>query len=150
MKRHLLILLVLALLGGALAGPADAAKKKKKKPKPRTISATYDSPAVGVGGVGGACLGTNGCVEFGTAQNEAFVSVESADSSGQPVFLRVGQDDASGNFSGIASYCGESTEPIPISPGLPVQVFIYPVGISPPCPGPATTGSVTATFTAVP
>lgn len=148
MRRIVWIALAATLLAGSLLSPVEAAKKKKKPPKPRTASAAYASPAAGVGGVGGVCTEGNGCVTFGTSSEEAFVKVEGIDASGQPVFLRVGQDDPSGSFSGIANVCGSSAEAIPIMPGQPVQVFIYSVGVDPPCPGPATSGTVEATFSA--
>lgn len=152
MRRTIALIAVGALLLGAFAAPATGAKKKKKKkPAARTVEATYDSPAIGMGGVGGVCLGSNGCVMFATSSNESFMALKGDDQSGQKVFLRVVQDtDGDGTNEGVASICGETSEPIPITPGVQVSIFIYAVGANPPCPGPATSGKVTATFTSAP
>lgn len=147
MRKVLAVVTVAALVLAAFAVPASAKKHKKKGSKPRTAESAYDSPAIGLGGVGGACFGANGCAQFPVAGEEAYMILESEDSSGRPVFLRVTQDtNGDGTSEGIASVCGASTEPIVITPGVAVNVFVYAVGANPPCPGPATSGKVKATF----
>lgn len=149
MRRLVIALTIAALAAGLLTGPADAGKKKK--PKPRTAEAAYDGPAIGVGGVGGVCSGSQGCVQFPLGPTEGFISLESDDSSGQPVFLRVVQDtNGDGTNEGVGSWCGTTGEPIAVTPGVPATVFIYAVGANPPCPGPATGGTVKAVISSTP
>lgn len=152
MRKLIALAAVAMLVVAAFAAPASAGKKKKKSPPaPRTAEGTYDSPAVGIGGVGGACLGANGCVEFAITSSEAYLTLSAEDGSGSTVFMRITQDpDGDGQVEGVASVCGESAEPIAIAPGVPVNVFVYPVGANPPCPGVATSGTVTATFASSP
>ena len=149
MRRTLTLILTAALVAGAFAGaPADAKKKKKKKPKPRTVTATYDSPALGLGGVVGLCIAPNGCVPFATSPKERFVSVKIDDSSGTASYGRVTQDlDGDGQADEATPFCGKTEKPVPIQPGIEVNVFIYSLGANPPCAGVGTSGSVTATFT---
>jgi hypothetical protein len=146
MRRTIATLLTSALVMGALMAPAaDAAKKKKK---PRKAQATYDSPAIGIGGVAGLCNGANGCAAFPLGAKEKFISVNVVDSTGTPVYARVTQDlDGDGQADAATPFCGKTDGKIPVEPGVTINVFVYTVGVLPaPCQGVATSGVVKATF----
>ena len=145
MRRIIATVATAALVVGALMAPAaDAAKRKK----PRKAQATYDTPAIGLGGVAGLCSGANGCAAFPVGAKERSISVVVTDSTGTAVYARVTQDiDGDGQADSATPFCGSSGGKIPIEPGIAVNVFVYPVGVLPaPCQGVATSGVVKATF----
>ena len=140
MKKSLIALLALGLLVGSIASPAAAGKKKG-----RVAEADYAAPAAfqwnptGDANIGG--------VSFPTAANENFVSLEIEDVSGMPVSAAAGQDPEGDGTVSTTRFCG-AIEKLPIEPGLDVTVFVFPGPCtSPPAPGFATQGTVTATFT---
>ena len=156
MRRMIVVLLTLGLLAGALAMPAEAGKKKKKKPKEpvkveRTAEAPYQCPC-GIDGVVGFITGGG---EFGgatlpTGAAEVFVKVEVADNGGQKVAGSVAQDlDGDGFTDTSADFCGSTETAVPIETGLEIAVYIYTLGTAG-CPGPATGGTITATFSNLP
>ena len=148
MRRTLSLLITSALLAGMVAAlPADAAKKKK--PKKRSVTATYDSPAIGAREATGLCSGSNGCVTFVPDPKERSVVLDIKDMLGTPVAITVGQDSDTSNATVevVARTCGGKTEPIAIEPGFTVQVWLWVApGVTPPCAGVGSTGSVKATF----
>ena len=151
MRKLIVLLAVAALAAASVAGsPADAKKKKKKKKVViRTAEAAYDSPAIGAREVTGVCSGSNGCATFPVGANERSLVLEVTDQLGQPVALTVGQDTDTSNATTevVAKTCGGKTEPIAIEPGVEVMVWMWVApGVTPPCPGVATTGTVKATF----
>lgn len=154
MKRTVVSLVVVGLLAGALAAPVDAAKKRKKPRKPRkisrTASGTYANPAIGVPGVVGSSA-AGGAVELPVALNERFISVNIKDSSGQPAVATMSQNtDTSDDLWEIfATICGKTEKPLPIAPGVTVRISVYtmPGPDQPTCTGPATSGTIKATFT---
>ena len=146
MKKLIVTSVIAALVAGALVAPAEA----KKKPKPRVMEGTYANPAVGIPGVVGTSS-AGGAVEFATMSNENYISVEVADTGGGSPFVTMSQDSDPSNSTGweiFATFCGSTAEPIAISPGLPVRVSVYttPGPDQPTCVGPATSGTITATF----
>ena len=146
MRRTMATLATAALVVGALTAPsADAAKRKKTV---RKAQATYDTPAIGVGGVAGLCSGANGCAALAVGAKETSISVKVVDGTGTPVYARVTQDiDGDGQADSATPFCGSSDGKIPIEPGIAINVFVYPNGALPaPCPGVATSGVVKATF----
>ena len=149
MRKTLSLLIMSSLLAGSVAAlPADAAKKKKK-PKKRSVTATYDSPAIGAREATGICTGSNGCVSFVPATTERSVVLDIKDALGTPVSITVGQDSDTSNATVevVARTCGGKTEPIAIEPGYTVQVWLWVApGVTPPCPGVGSTGTVKATF----
>ncbi|MDQ3958691.1 MAG: hypothetical protein M3273_10255 [Actinomycetota bacterium] len=152
MRRGIAVALVtvVAVAGGS-ALPAGAAKK----PKPRTFELAYSEPAIGAAGAG-VCLQGSSCLFFGPpAGKEKFFSVEIEDSSGLPAPASVIQDtNGDGNFlvtdDLTVGICGATTEPIEIEPGKDVSVWVWRAGANPPCPGTASSGMATATFSATP
>ena len=152
MKRSVLMLLVACLVVGALAGPVGAKKKKRKKPpKPRVVEAIYEGPVLGIAGAGYVC--GVGCVLIGVGPKEEYVSIKIEDDAGTPVGAALAQDtNADGVGDIFAIVCGETAEPIAITPGLELTVGIgegpvvdagNPAGS---CLSAATTGKITATF----
>jgi hypothetical protein len=147
MKKLIVTSVVAALVAGALVTPAEAGKKK---PKPRTIEGTYSNPAVGVPGVVGVPA-AGGNAEFATLTSENYISVEVVDDSGGAPFITFSQDSNTANpgWEIFATACGKTDEPIQITPGLPIRVAVYaaPGREAPTCTGPATSGTIKATFT---
>jgi hypothetical protein len=158
MRKTLSIALMLALLAGAMAMPAEAAKKKKNKKKKkaayvRVIEGTYDNPAPGIGGVV-TFTAFGGTIAFPTLPNEAYVSVEVKDAVGPQTYFGLAQEDTDGDGFGeiIAGGCTKTEEPLPITGGLEHTVTITtgPGAEAPDCPGIATTGTVKITLTETP
>lgn len=156
-KTRKLVVLGLAavLMVSSLGGVADAKKKKKKK-KPvkieRTAEAVYDAPAIGHPDVIVGCSGSVGCATFAIGAEEAYIQLEIVDSTGLPVYGSVSQDiDGDGFGDGGFNICGSTTEPMPIQPGVEVNIFIsaFP-GTSPACAGAGTTGTVKAVISNLP
>ncbi|MFN2595193.1 MAG: hypothetical protein ABR579_09940 [Actinomycetota bacterium] len=155
MRKALVTLLSIALIGGAIAAPAAQAKKAKK-PKSVTEHGDYQSPQLVVLG-GCANTGAVGCVTFTPAGTKlTYVSVTVTDSSGLPVFASIEQPDgtttagAAANDALVASFCGKTTAPVAINPAQEVHIWISPTP-DPSCvPAVATTGTVDVTFQAAP
>lgn len=139
-----------ALILGASIVPADA--KKKPKRTERTAEATYYGAAIGV------CYAPEhiGCTRFETTPKDKYLSIEIADTLQTTVYARVFQDlDGSGPTTEVASICGRSEEPIPITPGATVVIFIWgallqgepgPVD----CPGAVSSGTIKMAFSNLP
>lgn len=155
MRRLIVTCIILGLLAGAMIVPAEAGKKKKRKPKrvERTAEGAYENPAIGIPGVvGTSSLG--GAVEFGLGPKEKFVSVEIEDASGQPVMATMSQeqDPSTPSWNIIATFCGQTEEPVETLPGVPIRVSVYttPGPSHPTCMGPASSGTITGTFANLP
>ena len=147
MRKLVVTSVIAALVAGALVVPAEA---KKKKPKARVVSGTYENPAVGVPGVIGF-PGAGGNVEFPVLTTENHISVVVEDDAGGAPFITFSQntDPSDDGYEIFATACGETEEPIQITPGLNIRVAVYTTpGLGQPtCYGPATSGTITATFT---
>ncbi len=143
MKRILVVALTAGLVAGALVAPAEAGKKKKKKPQKVTREVVFDyvCPCIGRYQFGGA-TGTNlggGPVSVGL---ESYLTAVAVDDSGQPVHVAINQDTNGDGFNDdVGEFCGETTEPMPINPGLEIRVFVGDP--QPGCPGPALGGTIT-------
>ena len=144
------------LLAGILVASVAWSAAAEAKAGPRTQQATYSTPAAGLAGQGafGACSSEDGfgCVSFFTSKSDKHVTIKITDTSGQPVFATVvqekssagGYDPLQGNQKG--SFCGKTKKPITITGGQALQVFLYEGPGPDGCPGVATQGVVTATF----
>ena len=145
MKRLLTLFLVLGLVAGAMSMPAHAKKKPKKVS--RTVDFTYVCPCVGRYQFGSA-TGTNlGGGPMAVAA-ESYLSGVAVDSSGQPVAVTIDQDtNGDGLNDNVGSFCGKTTTPIKITPGLEIRVF---VGDPATCPGPAAGGTIHFTLSNLP
>ncbi|HEX2196463.1 MAG TPA: hypothetical protein VHJ76_06010 [Actinomycetota bacterium] len=132
--------------------PAEAGKKKKKK-----VERVEERQYVGATGVRGlqdnGCAGEPvGCVVFPVEPGERFVSIDVADATGEDVWASVyvyGYSDGTDIHEHV---CGRSDAPFALSPGLEELVVVTTQttgGATNPCTGPATQGTVTATFSNV-
>lgn len=140
-KSKLVAAAMSALVLGAL--PAQAARTRA-----RTTTESYSTPYLGHPEVYGMCMNDMGCTRFGVGTKERFVTVEVSDDVGLDAYGYVVQSDDEGVISS-AVICGRSTEAIPIEPSIEVRVLLSPVtGTENPCPSVATSGEVTATFSA--
>lgn len=152
MKRSVALALV-ALLSASLVGTeaVAAGKKKGKKRVERLETRQY----VGFSGFRGAVEGTCdaepvACVIFPVEEGERFVSVEVSDTAGMPVWASVYID---GYPHAHEHVCGTSDAPLEMVDGLETLVVTITQttgGATNPCVGPATAGTVTATFSNVP
>lgn len=148
MRKTVVLGLVLALGCTAGGSPAGA---KRAKPKKRTFELKYAEPAAGAAGAG-VCLQGSSCLFFGPpAPGETHFAVEIEDDLGQPVPASVIQDtNGDGSFlvtdDLTVGICGATDEPVEIEPGKDVSVWVWRAGANPPCPGTATAGTATATF----
>ncbi len=134
MRRVWTVLLVLGLIAGMMAAPAEAGKKKKpKKPAVRTFEVRYENPAFGVGGVGGGC---SGCPSIAFAPNEkyaVFIIEDDVSPSGY-INLAYDQDgDGVQDLGAGPTVCGSTPEPAEIDATAVYTVWPWAAGIE--CPG---------------
>lgn len=145
MKKIAVTVLAAALVAGALVVPAEAGKKKKA----RVAEGAYENPAVGVPGLVGTSS-AGGAVEFGTLPTESTISVTVDDDGGGSPFITFSQDTdtSDAGWEIFATACGGTEEPLPITGGLAVRVSVYttPGPDDPTCTGPATSGTINASF----
>jgi hypothetical protein len=148
MRKTIATLLAVGLLAGAFAAPAEAVKKKKRK-----AEGTYANPAVGIPGVVGSGS-AGGTFEFPITSKESFISVEIADDGGADVIFTMSQntDPSTDTWEIFGTWCGKTEEPVPVAPGIAVRVSVYtiPGPDQPTCVGPATSGTISATFSNLP
>jgi hypothetical protein len=150
MKKTLGILVVMSLVFGAFALPADAKKKKKKKPVriERVVEFDYTCPCTGRLQLGtltndGTNIGGGG-IPIGA---EYYLTATIEDSSGMPVAVNFNQIGDSGLNESRGTMCGETEAPIEITPGVQVNVFID--GLLATC-GIAAGGTLTVTLSNLP
>lgn len=155
MKRFLIMFMVVGLVAGSVA-TAEAGKKKKPKRVERTVQLEYTAPSPGISGLVGACLtglGVEGtaCIDTPLGSTDLFVNVVVTDATGQPTNFDLSQDTdpATPAFDIFASGCGETPDPIAITPGLPLRVSVTALG-GPTCPGAATQGTIDITLSNLP
>ena len=149
MRKTIVSVAVAMLLVGSLTVPAHAGKKAK----PRKLEIKYTEPAHGTHGVG-VCFEGTSCAFFGDPMlKERFISVTVEDDLGTDVYATVIQDtNEDGNYLAAddlaVGFCGSTEEPVEIEPDKGVSVWVWQgPGASPPCPGVASAGTITATFT---
>lgn len=136
MKRTTTLLLVMGLVGGMVAAPADAAKKKKKATV-RVVEATYAQPAAGVGGVGGGCL-SGACPDIATALDETYAIIVVEDEVSPSGYVSFNYDTDGDGFQNPGSgpdVCGSTPEPVPMEPGTVYTAWPWAIGVA--CPGSA-------------
>lgn len=148
MKKLIVSTVVLGLLVTGVIAPASAGKRKQ-----RVVKGTYDNPAIGIPGVVGTSS-AGGAVEFGVGSKESFIDVKITDDGAQPVTATMSQDTdpSTPQWEIFATICGETEEPLAIEPGVAVRVSVYtmPGPEQPTCTGPATSGTIKATFSNLP
>lgn len=117
MKRFLILFMVLGLIAGSVA-TAEAKRKKRPIRVERTVEGSYGlypAPVTGCNEV----LGSFACLVVETRPTERFFTAKVTDAHGQPVFVEV----QSGPGNPLATFCGETTEPIGFYPGA--QLYFY-------------------------
>ena len=151
MKRTWLICLVFALMAGALVVPADAAKEGPTLTRREVV--TYDNPTFGLAsGTGGAACFP--CPSFDVSEQDRWVKMEVVDDvSPAPVAFAIRQEKLDGGCCDHVAgpFCGSTgKQPVALTRGLDVYVFVFALG-DVACPGAfATTGTVTAVFSKLP
>ena len=166
MKKAIVTALVVGLVAGAMALPAEAGKKKKKKKPVRVeqvVEVPYTGGELGVntpGPSGGICL--NGADVFACkeiippAGNFPYIKIEIKDATGLTVggFLAQQDSDGDGFQDGYGTFCGAHTESVPLEvPGAVVGISLYPGACDnagTPAPSTPTTGTIVATFSNLP
>jgi hypothetical protein len=155
MRKMIVVAVVIGLLAGAVVAPAEAKKKKVKKNAKivRVVEGGYDNPAIGVPGVvGTSTLG--GAVEFPVYPTESYISVAITDDGGQPVTATLSQntDTSDDSWEIFATICGKTEQPLVVAPGVTVRISVYtmPGPDQPNCTGPASSGTIEATFSNLP
>ena len=151
MKRALSVAVMLGLLVGSFAMPAEAKKKKKVT---RKAQGTYSAPATVVGN----CTQTDGigCMTIATGPKESYLTAKATDAHGQPVLINVAADldGDSSSETDYGTFCGETTEPIKIDPGASIIFWVSPLTSAPDLagcqPGFATQGMLDVTFSNLP
>jgi hypothetical protein len=137
------------VLGLVAASVATAEAKGKKKPTrvERTVETSYEcEPAV----FPPVCSGQyREYVE--TRATERFFTAEVSDAHGQPLYVDVYED---GDSTPVASFCGETPEPISFHPGavltFSIDIYINVPPISCPAGRFATNGTTTVTLSNLP
>lgn len=146
MKKTIVTLLVLGLVSGALLGNTAEAKKKKKAPKPYTMTATYDNPAIGTAGAGV----TLGAPSFASSATNVYLDVEIADTASPIPYADLSWDtDGDGiNDTGV-TVCGTEAKDLVVPASTTITAFMWALP-SPFCAGFSTSGTIKATFSATP
>jgi hypothetical protein len=139
MRKAVVVLMAMALTVASLGGVADAKKKKKKKKPPqrieRVVEFEYTCPCPGFIQLGSLTGGNpnlgGGPVAVGA--EELFLTGVAEDLSGTAISVDINQDTNGDGFNDpVGAFCGETSEPIQINPGLEMRLFI---GDPAACPG---------------
>jgi hypothetical protein len=154
MRKLLVTMLSIALIGGAIAAPAAQAKKPKKAQKV-TEHGDYQSPSLVVL-AGCANTGAVGCVTFTPAGTSLkWITVSVTDATGLPVAANIMQPDgtttgAAANDAQVASFCGKTAAPVLINTSQEVHIWISDAPDPSCAPAAATSGTVDVTFSTKP
>jgi hypothetical protein len=117
MKRLAIVLMITGLVAGSVA--TVEAKEAGPFRVERTVKASYAPPYVPPITGCKSALGPWACLLVTTRSNEAFFTARVEDAHGQPVFVWwSGSNGASGTF------CGETAQPIPITPDARLEFRI--------------------------
>ena len=158
MRKALGVAVMISLLVGSLAMPAEAGKKKKKKPPApvkveRTVEFEYVCPCQGNYQFGSA-TGTNfGGGPLAIGGEEAYVTMTASDSSGQAVLVSINQDvDGDGLNDAVGDVCAtdEKGEPAQVTPGLEMRLFITTGACEDGSPSVPLGGTLTVTLSNLP
>ena len=149
MRRAVIMAVVLALVGGAVASaPATAGKKKKRVE--RVAEARYEFPAgIGSGSVGGAC---SGCPSLPAGPGETWVKIEITDDLTPKAGVEFSPGDLDGDgFQDPGIYvCGSTDGWIEIPKGSQMTSFPW-ILPGTECPdGSATSGTIKITYSSSP
>ena len=134
MRRVWTVLLVLGLIAGMMAAPAEAGKKKKaKKPTVRTLEVRYENPAFGLGGVGGGC---SGCPSIAFAPDETYAVFIIEDDVSPSGYIDLSYDvdgDGLQDLGAGPTVCGSTPEPVEVEPSASYTAWPWVAGAG--CPG---------------
>lgn len=152
MKRAVMVCLSVALLAATLVAPADAKKANPTNTTHRQV-VTYDNPTVGsASGTGGAmCLP---CPSFAVRATDRWAKIQvHDDASPAPVAFGIQQASPDGRCCDEVAgpFCGSTgKQPVAITPGLDVYVFVFATGdvVCPSAVG--TSGTVKGVFSNAP
>ncbi len=148
MKRFLIVIMVAGLFAGSVA--TAEAKKAPRKRVERTVEGSYGPYPAPITGCNEP-LGAWACLTVDTGPREAFFTAKVTDAHGQPVFVEV-----LGTGGPREVFCGETAEPIAISPGTSLQFHIglnnWPghTGLDCPAYRIKTTGTISVTLSNLP
>ena len=156
MRKLVAVMMVVGLIVGGAS--ADAAQKKKKKPPPepqkveREAVGTYQSTVVVAAGT---CAQTDAvnCVRIPATAEESYLVAAVEDEQGQavPVAVKADLDGDNRTETLYGAFCGSTEEPIQFDPGVEVTFWIgYTSDNAALGCGPATSGSITVTFSNMP
>ena len=118
MKRVLIMIMVLGLIAGSVS---TAGATKRPRRAERTVEGTYTVYPAPVTGCNSP-LGTWACLIVDASPTEAFFTAKVADAHGRPVYVEV---RSRGGV--VATFCGETTRPIPFYPGSSLE---FDIGLS--------------------
>ena len=157
MKRFIGVAVMIGLLAGAMAAPAEAGKKKKPKKVSRTMEVPYSAPGFGTASVGVACSPALGsCGNIAVGPDDLYGKFTLTDSTGTPTAFSVAQDTEPGDPTNTieenhGTFCGTTGKtPLRLVPGAEITVFIWAWG-DVVCPtGFGTSGVVKAEFSNLP
>jgi len=148
-RRQLISVFLLCLILMALPAGAQGQKEKGPKRRERSVTLDYDgtqqvgvvTPVVRAGYVWVA--------EYAlpAGKKDRFLSIQTNDATGQPAYvtLSYSAEDPDGE-----EVCGTTEEPIKITPKSVIYVWIWHGMCPDGTPAPATTGTITATFSNLP
>ena len=147
MRKFSIMAITIALVLGAILAPvAGAARKAKKVKTTRTETADYTTSGSAAAPIGVAtvCAQSQGCLTFVAQSKEEYVTFTVTDATGTPAPFLVSLDGAT-----TSTYCGATDRPVWLNRATEIEVLIATVAV-PDCPGVATSGSLSATFSNLP
>ena len=142
MRRTFSILMVVGLVMGAFAAPANAGKKSKV----RKQEVRYENPMIGFAGAG-ACVG---CPTFASGAKETFLKAEIVDDVSPIGYVDISYDsDGDGVYDTGVTVCGATEEAVPIPANTSFMAFPSAIP-SPFCVGSSTAGTIKLAFSSKP
>ena len=148
MKRFLILFMIFGLLVGSVA-TAEAGKKKKPVRVERVVEFEYQCPCPGLFQLGTATGGDpnlgGGAIPVGA--DDLYLTAEAVDTTGQAVAVSVQQDDGTGANAPTGEFCTKTEEPIALTPGREIRIFI---GLPLICPSVSVGGTITFTLSNMP
>lgn len=120
--KKLCVLVATTVAVAASVAPAEA----RRNHSPRVVEESYSEPMYWP--VPAACAEHRGCVSFYPRSGQRAISISVSDDLGTEPYLYVYQDvDGDGKSDTpdrLAAVCGRTEAPVPIQPGIEVDVFI--------------------------
>lgn len=157
MRKALSVMVMIGLLVGSLAMPAEAGKKKKKKPPApvkveRVVEVRYEASAIG--GADTPAIYPTGPifpVNFVAGPGEVFAKVEIIDDFSPNASAGFSYDsDGDGLNDAGFDVCGSTPEPVEVIPGTQYNIFPYLLPSTTCTDGVATSGTIKITLSNLP